>query len=132
MTTWHGGKGSNTRPTDKQRYDDNWDRIFGKKSVPSIGEEMNKLELINLLHNNVANITFTKVNGDVRTLKGTLMESIVPKKEMDPGGVVVETIVETQARKATNENVVVVWDIENDGYRSFRVDSVTAVEIIEN
>ena len=131
MTTWHGGKGSNTRPTDKQRYDDNWDRIFGKKSVPSIGEEMNKLELINLLHNNVANITFTKVNGDVRTLKGTLMESIVPKKEMDPGGVVVETIVETQARKATNENVVVVWDIENDGYRSFRVDSVTAVEIIE-
>jgi hypothetical protein len=132
MTTWHGGKGSNTRPTDKQRYDDNWDRIFGKKSVPSIGEEMNKLELINLLHNNVANITFTKVNGDVRTLKGTLMESIVPKKEMDPGGVGVETIVETQARKATNENVVVVWDIENDGYRSFRVDSVTAVEIIEN
>jgi hypothetical protein len=132
MSATHGGKGSQTRPTDKQKYDDNWDRIFGKKSVPSIGEEMNKLELINLLHNNVANITFTKVNGDVRTLKGTLMESIVPKKEMDPAGVGVETIVETQARKATNENVVVVWDIENDGYRSFRVDSVTAVEIIEN
>lgn len=148
MSATHGGKGSQTRPTDKQKYDDNWDRIFGKKSVPQIeiGEEVNKLELINLLHNNVANITFTKVNGDVRTLKGTLMESIVPKKEMDPcdieveaskkeidpSGVEIETIIDTQARKATHENVVIIWDIENDGYRSFRVDSVTAVEIIEN
>lgn len=28
---WHGGKGSKTRPTDKKKYDDNYDRIFGKK-----------------------------------------------------------------------------------------------------
>jgi hypothetical protein len=28
---WHGGKGSKTRPTNKQKFDDNWDRIFGKK-----------------------------------------------------------------------------------------------------
>ena len=125
MTNWHGGKGSSTRPTDKQKYNDNWDRIFGKKSVPQQGEKMNKDELLDLLHNNVANITFTKVNGDVRVLKGTLLDQYLPQKE-------VETIVETQTRKATNDNVVVTWDIENDGYRSFRVDSVTAVEIIEN
>lgn len=125
MTNWHGGKGSSTRPTDKQKYNDNWDRIFGKKSVPQQGEKMNKDELLDLLHNNVANITFTKVNGDVRVLKGTLLDQYLPQKE-------VETIAETQTRKATNDNVVVTWDIENDGYRSFRVDSVTAVEIIEN
>lgn len=125
MTNWHGGKGSSTRPTDKQKYNDNWDRIFGKKSVPQQGEKMNKDELLDLLHNNVANITFTKVNGDVRVLKGTLLDQYLPQKE-------VETIVETQTRKANNDNVVVTWDIENDGYRSFRVDSVTAVEIIEN
>lgn len=125
MTNWHGGKGSSPRPTDKQKYNDNWDRIFGKKSVPQQGEKMNKDELLDLLHNNVANITFTKVNGDVRVLKGTLLDQYLPQKE-------VETIVETQTRKATNDNVVVTWDIENAGYRSFRVDSVTAVEIIEN
>lgn len=28
---WHGGKGSHQRPTDKKKYDENWDRIFGKK-----------------------------------------------------------------------------------------------------
>lgn len=130
MTTWHGGKGSNTRPTDKQKYDDNWDRIFGKKNVPKIGEKMNKLELLDLLHNNVANITFTKVNGDVRTIKGTLLDQYLPQKEVSPIGIEVETLVEAQTRKATNENVVVVWDIENDGYRSFRIDSVTLVNVV--
>ena len=132
MTNWHGGKGSNTRPTDKQKYNDNWDRIFGKKAIPLIGEKMNKVELLDVLHNNVVNITFTKVNGDVRVLKGTLLDQFLPQKEVAPDGVESETIVETQTRKATNDNVVVVFDIESDGYRSFRVDSVTAVEIIEN
>ena len=28
----HGGKGSATRPTDKKKYEDNYDRIFGKKT----------------------------------------------------------------------------------------------------
>ena len=27
----HGGKGSSTRPTDKKKYEDNYDAIFGKK-----------------------------------------------------------------------------------------------------
>lgn len=30
MSEWHGGKGSKQRPTDQQKYSDNWDRIFGK------------------------------------------------------------------------------------------------------
>ena len=28
----HGGKGSATRPTDKKKYEDNYDAIFGKKN----------------------------------------------------------------------------------------------------
>lgn len=33
MSSWHGGKGSKPRPysIDKKKFDDNWDRIFGKK-----------------------------------------------------------------------------------------------------
>lgn len=131
MTVTHGGKGSRTRPTDKQKYDDNWDRIFGNKSIPKIGDKMTKVELTELLYNNVANITFTKLNGDVRVLKGTLKSEFLPKKEIIEE-IAIESIVEKQERKATNENVVVVYDIEKDGYRSFRVDSVTLVEIVEN
>ena len=26
-----GGKGSKQRPTDKKKYEDNWERIFGNK-----------------------------------------------------------------------------------------------------
>jgi len=28
---WHGGKGSRYRKIDQQAYNENWDRIFGKK-----------------------------------------------------------------------------------------------------
>ena len=33
MSQWHGGKGSSPRPfsVDKKKFDDNWDKIFGKK-----------------------------------------------------------------------------------------------------
>jgi hypothetical protein len=28
---WHGGKGSKPRPSDKEKFDEGWDRIFGPK-----------------------------------------------------------------------------------------------------
>ena len=31
MTKWHGGKGSKRRPENNSEYQDNWDKIFGKK-----------------------------------------------------------------------------------------------------
>lgn len=33
MSKWHGGKGSRARPlsVDRETYEGNWDRIFGKK-----------------------------------------------------------------------------------------------------
>jgi hypothetical protein len=32
MTQWHGGKGSAQRKVDKEKFSDNWDKIFGKKN----------------------------------------------------------------------------------------------------
>ena len=31
MSQCHGGKGSKQRPTDKKKFDENYDKIFGKK-----------------------------------------------------------------------------------------------------
>jgi len=124
MVAWAGGKGSGARSVDRDRFSANWDLIWGKKN-------MNRDEIVDILHNNIANITFTKVNGDVRVLKGTLLDQYLPQKEVDSSGVDIEPISETQERKATNDNVVVAFDIDNDGYRSFRVDSVTSVQIVE-
>jgi hypothetical protein len=36
MTQWHGGKGSRPRNVDKKKFDDNWDRIFGKKDEKKV------------------------------------------------------------------------------------------------
>lgn len=30
---WHGGKGSKYRKVDKEKFDDNWEAIFGKKDM---------------------------------------------------------------------------------------------------
>lgn len=32
MAQWHGGKGSSQRKVDKEKFSDNWDKIFGKKN----------------------------------------------------------------------------------------------------
>ena len=43
---WHGGKGSKTRPvTDQKKFDDNWDKIFGKKDLKftTAGELINSI-----------------------------------------------------------------------------------------
>ena len=44
MSAWHGGKGSTPRKVDKKKFDDNWDKIFGKKNQdkPVDNKEENK------------------------------------------------------------------------------------------
>ena len=40
MTSWHGGKGSTPRSgTYTKQYNDNWDKIFGKKEDALIVKE---------------------------------------------------------------------------------------------
>ena len=41
--SWHGGKGSKPRPIeDKKQFEDNWDKIFGKKPQDKHNEPKNK------------------------------------------------------------------------------------------
>ena len=42
---WHGGKGSRPRPygVDKKQFDDNWDRIFGKKEKKDVLDELKEI-----------------------------------------------------------------------------------------
>ena len=60
-------------------------------------------------------VTFKKVNGDEREMTCTLNPEMIP----DP--------IEIQAvksPKAVNEEVLPVWDVKAQGWRSFRLDSV--------
>jgi hypothetical protein len=66
-----------------------------------------------------AEVTFTKRNGDVRVIRCTLQETVVPKK----------TTAKAES-KVINPDALPVWDTENAGWRSFRYDSITNVKFI--
>lgn len=80
--------------------------------------------LINDLKQSVAEITFTKVNGVSRTMRCSLDPRYVP-------GAIDPAHLDEQHAKRENKDIIAVWDLHNNGWRSFRVDSVTYVQEID-
>jgi len=80
--------------------------------------------IINDLKNHVMEITFTKVNGENRIMRCTLDQRIIPQP-------VDYNHLEEQHQRQENLNVVACWDVEANGWRSFRVDSVKYVQEID-
>jgi len=79
-----------------------YDRVFLKK----------------ILNDGVVRVTFNKVNGEERVMDCTLMRDVIPSIDK----------VTTHTRKP-NDDVLPVWDVAKRDWRSFRVDSVTNVEL---
>lgn len=84
-------------------------------------DEHGKEWLKNVLKNEGAIITFTKKDGTERVLKGTLNSSVIPEQHAPKG---------TGTEKKKTEDALAVFDIENNGWRSFRFDSIKTVEVI--
>lgn len=74
------------------------------------------------LTNCIAKIVFNKADGSVREMLCTLMTDYLPPQN-------VEESVRHLPRKQ-NDNVLAVWDIDNKGWRSFHIDSITNIEYI--
>jgi hypothetical protein len=79
-----------------------------------------KENLIDMLRNNIVTVTFTKVNGEERTMKCTLMAEYVPNAPSNNGQVLLQE---------SESKAVSVWDTEVNGWRSFRVDSVKSISM---
>jgi hypothetical protein len=48
MSAWHGGKGSAPRKgADQKAYEDNWEKIFGKKEEKSSPDPRESMENLN-------------------------------------------------------------------------------------
>ena len=79
--------------------------------------------LKDLLKEQEAVVTFTKVSGDVRVMTCTLDPSVVPPAPAP------KALAEGEMVKAKKENADVcsVWDINAQGWRSFRWANVTNV-----
>ena len=81
---------------------------------------LTKEQIVEALKHSVCAVTFTKVNGEVLTMPCTLREDVVPAYER-----------KTPVREATDKEkaTLSVWCVDKAAWRSFRVDSVTKVEI---
>ena len=82
--------------------------------------KLTKEEIVAALKANICTVTFTKVNGEIRTMPCTLKEDIVPAYER-----------KTPVKEATAKEsaTLSVWCTDKGAWRSFRVDSVTKLEI---
>ena len=80
-----------------------------------------KQELTETLKQGVYEVTFTKLNGEVRTMPGTLSTAIVPPAVKD------DAISQTKVREV-NEALMVAWCTDKKAWRSFRVANVTEVK----
>lgn len=80
---------------------------------------MSREKLLDLLRNNVVEVVFTKADGTERRMVCTLREEMIPAEDAPKG-----------SGKAVNEAIIPVYDVDNVGWRSFRVDSVKKVTLI--
>lgn len=75
---------------------------------------MNKDELVELLKAGAVEVTFVKANGDIRVMQATLCEYLLPE-------------VAGTSQRPANPNLQVVFDLEAEAWRSFKIDSVIEV-----
>lgn len=77
---------------------------------------MNRETMTENLHRGICTVTFTKVNGETRTMQCTLHPDYLPESRL---------LTEDDTPRTQDPNTLPVWDIESKGWRSFRLDSVT-------
>jgi len=87
-------------------------KIASLKGIPS--EE----ELLTILKQGIALVTFTKLNGDERIMTCTKSFDVIPEQH------------HPRSDKKTN-GTINVWDVNAQGWRSFRYDRVKKVEANE-
>ena len=75
----------------------------------------NKDTLLSMLHCRVVEMKYRKADEEVRILRGTLKEDLVPKQ------------VKAEDEESPSPNLVTLWDIDAQGWRSIRTDRIMDV-----
>lgn len=79
------------------------------------------------LRKNVVEVTFKKVDGTTRVMRCTLMPDHLPKSFNES----VDEQKQEQNFHSENRNVIAAWDVQKGGWRSFRIDSVEYLQVID-
>lgn len=83
-------------------------------------------ELKSILLNGVARVHFTKLNGESRTMICSWNETWIPDGVTDKLKESIDSPVDGE------RTYFAVWDLEKNGWRSFRIDSVSHFADITN
>lgn len=75
---------------------------------------LNREEFLERLQDHVIEVNFTKVSGEPRKMICTLRADLIPPQQD------IEEL-------TSDEDRMIVWDVEKDAWRSFRLDSITSV-----
>lgn len=75
------------------------------------------------IHKDIVTVTFTKQNGATRVMQCTLNPDFIPQTPVDP-----DAPPKTKRVVKDNPEILRVYDIEENGWRSFRWDSVIGVQ----
>lgn len=89
----------------------------GKVKTSKQDLEILKYRLKTLLKDNILDVSFTKVDGTLRNMKCTLKPTLLPDSAF-------LTADERERSYTVSEDVLPVWDVEKNAWRSFRIDSV--------
>ena len=81
---------------------------------------MSRTKLKNLLRKKIVTITFTKVDGSKRVMKATLKDDLIDYEPKDSK--------DTEKVRKENKDILSVQDIDANGWRSFRLDSLIRVD----
>lgn len=92
------------------------DSLIDEVINPEPSYIMSRDDYIKVLKEKVCRITFTKVDGSLRTMDVTLREDALPSQDA-----------QSESSRAVNEEVVAAYEVNEQHWKSFRIDSVTEV-----
>lgn len=80
---------------------------------------MDRYELKETLSNGIITVAFDKRDGSRREMRCTLKPDLLPPQLLQ----------ENETPRKENLDVLSVWDIEANGWRSFRLDSIISITV---
>lgn len=92
-------------------------------NVSKENEMFNYDKVLDQLRSNVLQVTFNKVNGEQRVMPCTLQTDYMPELS--------ESKVNQVEDFSVNKSVIRAFAIDKQSWRSFRVDNITAIEVID-
>ncbi len=100
---------------------------FGGDGVFDAEERRNMIN--EMLHDNICEVTFTKVNGEQRVMPCTLMESVIPVAPVHITNT--DNPIDFPKVKKSSPDTMSVWCTDKGEWRSFRIANVTNVKVLK-